>query len=220
MRFPAEVLTRDEVARLLEACGTDRWTSRRDRALLAVMYRAGTRLGETLALRACDFDLERGAIRVLHAKGGRARTVGIDRMGIDEVRGWIDEHAGLGFDPGGPLFCTASGRPISQAVMRRKLPELASKAGVHKRVHAHGFRHTQASELRAEGIDVTVIKRQLGHTSLLTTIRYLDHIEPRHVLFAVANRTTPRLSFPRTDHRILRPTAINQSDEPTNSSSE
>jgi len=188
MRYPAEVLTRDEVARLLEACGTDRWTSRRDRALLAVMYRAGTRLGETLALRACDFDLERGAIRVLHAKGGRARTVGIDRMGVEEARGWIDEHADLGFDPAGPLFCTATGRAVSQAVMRRKLPDLAAKAVIHKRVHAHGFRHTHAAELRVDGIDVAVIKRQLGHTSLLTTIRYLDHLEPADALLAIQAR--------------------------------
>lgn len=178
MRYPAEVLTRDEVARLLEACGTDRWTSRRDRALLAVMYRAGTRLGETLALRACDFELDRGAIRVLHAKGGRARTVGIDRIGIDEVRPWIDEHVDLGFDPAGPLFCTKSGRPVSQAVMRRKLPQLAARARIPKRVHAHGFRHTHASELRAEGIDIALIKQQLGHRSLMITIEYLDHLEP------------------------------------------
>lgn len=176
MRYPAEVLTRDEVARLMEACGTDRWTSRRDRALIAVLYRAGPRLGETLALRGCDFDLERGSIRVLHAKGGRARTVGIDRMGIDEVRPWIDEHGDLGFDPAGPLFCTASGRSVSQAVMRRKLPELAAKARIHKRGHAHGFRHTHAAVLRAEGIDIAVIKWQLGHRSLLTTVQYLDNL--------------------------------------------
>jgi len=188
MRYPAEVLTRDEVARLLEACGTDRWTSRRDRALLAVMYRAGTRLGETLALRACDFELVRGAIRVLHAKGGRARTVGIDRLGVEEVRSWIDEHADLGFDPAGPLFCTASGRPVAQAVVRRKLPELARQAGIYKRVHAHGFRHTHAAELRAEGIDIAVIKRQLGHTSLMTTIRYLDHLDPEDALRAISTR--------------------------------
>jgi site-specific recombinase XerD len=188
MRYPAEVLTRQEVARLLAACGSRRWTDRRDRALLAVMYRAGTRLGETLALRACDFELQRGAIRVLHAKGGRARTVGIDRMGTDEVRGWIDEHSDLGFDPAGPLFCTASGRPVSQAVVRRRLPELAAKAGIHKRVHAHGLRHTHASELRAEGIDIAVIKRQLGHTSLLTTIRYLDHLEPGSALLPIVSR--------------------------------
>jgi len=46
------------------------------------------------------------------------------------------------------------------------------------RVYEHGLRHTHTVELRAEGIDIAVIKRQLGHTSLLTTIRYLDHLEP------------------------------------------
>ena len=188
MRYPAEVLSKSEVARLLEACGSRAWTDRRNRALIAVMYRAGTRLGETLALRPCDFDLDRGAIRVLQAKGGRARTVGIDRWGLGIAGEWIEEHRALGWSAGDPLFCTRSGRPIAQAMMRRRLPELAKAAGIHKRVHAHGLRHTHAAELRAEGIDVAVIKRQLGHRSLLTTIGYLDHLEPASAVGTIADR--------------------------------
>lgn len=188
MRYPAEVLSKSEVARLLEACGSKTWTDRRNRALIAVMYRAGTRLGETLALRPCDFDLERGAIRMLHAKGGRARTVGIDRWGLAIAAEWIEEHRAMGWSAGDALFCTRSGRPVAQAMMRRRLPELARAAGIHKRVHAHGLRHTHAAELRAEGIDVAVIKRQLGHRSLLTTIGYLDHLEPALGLRQIALR--------------------------------
>ena len=157
-------------------------TDRRNRALIVTMYRSGTRLAETLALRPCDVDAERGAIRVLRGKGGRARTVGIDPWGLAVLSEWMDEHRAMGFPAGGPLFCTRTGRPIAQAMMRRRLPELARAAGIHKRVHAHGLRHTHAVELRAEGVDVAVIRQQLGHQSLLTTVRYLDHLEPRSVL--------------------------------------
>lgn len=188
MRYPAEVLSKSEVARLLEACGTRAWTDRRNRALIAVMYRAGTRLGETLALRPCNFDMERGAIRVLQAKGGRARTVGIDRWGLGIASAWMEEHRSMGWSAGDWLFCTRSGRPVAQAMMRRRLPELARAAGIHKRVHAHGLRHTHAAELRAEGIDVAVIKRQLGHRSLMTTIGYLDHIQAMTVVGTVNGR--------------------------------
>jgi integrase len=68
------------------------------------------------------------------------------------------------------------------------LPRLGRLAGIEKRVHAHGLRHAHAAELRAEGVDVAVISRQLGHTSILTTIRYLDHLAPAAVLEAMRGR--------------------------------
>ena len=187
-RYPIEVLTKDEVHALLDACGKEAWTDRRNYALLVLLWRTGLRIAEALALRPCDVDLERGAIRVLHGKGGRARTVGIDRIGIEAIQGWMQEHRGMGYSSGEVLFITRSGLPLSQGYLRRKIPELAQAAGIHKRVHAHGLRHTHASELRAEGVDVAVIKRQLGHRSLLTTIEYLDHVQPASVLSAFTRR--------------------------------
>lgn len=177
-RYPIEVLTKTEVQALLEACGQEKWTDRRNYALIVLLWRTGLRISEALALRPCDVDLERGAIRVLRGKGGRARTVGIDRSGVESLSMWITEHASLGHRAGELLFVTASRRALTSGYPRRKLPELGRAAGVHKRVHAHGLRHTHASELRAEGIDIAVIKQQLGHRSLLTTIEYLDHLEP------------------------------------------
>lgn len=187
-RYPIEVLTRDEVHALLDACGNETWTDRRNYALLVLLWRTGLRIAEALALRPCDVDLGRGAIRVLRGKGGKARTVGIDRIGIDALRGWMHEHRGMGYTSGEVLFITRSGLPLSQGYLRRRLPELARAAGVHKRVHAHGLRHTHASELRAEGVDIAVIRRQLGHRSLMTTIEYLDHLQPVHVIVAINAR--------------------------------
>ena len=189
MRYPAEVLTKREIKALLDACGTRTWTARRNRALIVVMYRAGLRLAEALALRTCDVDADRGSMRVLLGKGGRARTVGIDPWGLGELAMWMDEHRNLGWSAGEPLFCSASGRPLTQAYIRRRLPELGRAAGIHKRLHAHGLRHTHAAELRTEGIDLAVIRRQLGHASLLTTVRYLDHLEPESVAQAIGRRS-------------------------------
>lgn len=186
--LPPEVLTPSEVRGLLEACGEATWTARRNRALLVLLYRSGLRLGEALALRPCDIDFERGAVRVLRGKGGRARTSGIDPGGAGAVRAWADERAGLGHRAGGPLFCTASGRAVTQAYVRRLLPDLARRAGIAKRVHAHGLRHTHAAELRAEGVDVAVIRRQLGHAHLMTTIVYLDHVAALPVLDTIRRR--------------------------------
>jgi len=187
-RYPIEVLTKDEVHALLEACGKETWTDRRNHALLVLLWRTGLRIAEALALRPCDVDVQHGAIRVLHGKGGRARTVGIDRIGIEVLEGWMQEHRGMGYSSGEVLFITRSGLPLSQGYLRRKIPELAQAAGIHKRVHAHGLRHTHASGLRAEGIDIAVIKRQLGHRSLMTTIEYLDHISSDAVLHVFRHR--------------------------------
>lgn len=187
-RLPPEVLTPEEVASLLAACGQETWTARRNRALIVLLYRSGLRLGEALALRPCDIDFARGAVRVLRGKGGRARTSGIDPGGAVAVRVWADERAGMGFRPGGALFCSGSGKPVTQAYVRRLLPELARRAGIPKRVHAHGLRHTHAAELRAEGVDVAVIRRQLGHAHLMTTVVYLDHLCPVSVLAVAAGR--------------------------------
>lgn len=60
--------------------------------------------------------------------------------------------------------------------MRILLGRLADKAGIEKRVHPHGLRHTFADELRVAGVDVVVISKLLGHSSIAVTSRYLDHL--------------------------------------------
>lgn len=77
---------------------------------------------------------------------------------------------------------------MNQGYLRRNLLELVRVAGIHKRVHALGLRPTHASELGVEGVDIAVIKRQLWHRSLLTTIEYLDHIQPSFVLASMSCR--------------------------------
>ncbi len=65
----------------------------------------------------------------------------------------------------------------------------ARRAGIDKRVHAHGLRHTHAAQLRAEGVDIGIISKQLGHRSIATTARYLDHIAPQQVIDTIRQRT-------------------------------
>jgi len=74
------------------------------------------------------------------------------------------------------------------AYIRVLLKRLAAHAGNDKRVHAHGFRHTHAAQLRAEGVDLAIISRQLGHASITTTAIYLDHLAPKAVIEAMRNR--------------------------------
>ena len=84
------------------------------------------------------------------------------------------------------------GEPMATGYVRRLLPRPARRAGVLKRVHAHGLRHTHAAELREEGLDIGLISKQLGHRDISTTARYLDHIAPWRVVEAVSGRAWSR----------------------------
>ena len=82
-----------------------------------------------------------------------------------------------------------AGDSLSCDYVRVMLKRLAAGAGIDKRVHAHGLRRTHAAQLRAEGVDIAIISRQLGHASITTTARYLDHLAPRAVIEAIRGRS-------------------------------
>ena len=164
--LPAEVLAPEEVRRLIAACSR-RPAGIRNRALIVVLYRAGLRITEALSLRPKDLDPERGAIRVLHAKGGRSRTVGMDAEAFAVLARWMEIRLERGVDPPAPVFCMLDARPVTSSYIRVLFPRLGRRAGIAKRVHAHGLRHTHAAELRGEGIDIGIISKQLGHRSII-----------------------------------------------------
>jgi len=188
-RYPPEVLTDAEVRALLDACGQYRTTAIRNRALIAVLYRGGLRINEALALYPKDIDLESGAIRVLHGKGDKPRTIGIDQGAIAILQSWLAVRGRIGVNGIHPVFCTRSGRAMTAGFVRRWFSQLARRAGILKRVHAHGLRHTHAAQLRAEGVDIGIISKQLGHASISTTAKYLDHIAPMAVVNTMRVRT-------------------------------
>lgn len=187
-KFPAEPLTPAEANAIIGACSPRSQTGIRNRALLTVLYRCGLRIAEALALKVSDIDHERGTVRVLHGKGNRARTVGLDPGALAVVQRWTDARRTAGIR-NGTLFCTLPGGPLSDKYVRALLARLAAVAGIEKRVHPHGLRHTHAVELVAEGVPVNVISRQLGHANSAVTARYLDHVAPADVVAAMQRRT-------------------------------
>jgi integrase/recombinase XerD len=187
-RLPPEVLTAQEVNAVLEACSKRAPTGIRNRALIAVLYRGQLRIGEALALRPKDLDRKAGTVRVLHGKGDRARTVGLDAGAWALLELWLQRRQKLGLSGRHLLFCTLEGKPVRTSYCRALFSRLGRKAGIEKRVHPHGLRHTGAAELRAEGVDVGIISKQLGHSSIATTARYLDHISPAAVIQAMTQR--------------------------------
>lgn len=191
-KYPAEVLTRDEVVAILGRCSTRAPSGIRNRALLTLLYRSGLRISEALALRPSDVDLAKHTIRVLHGKGDKATTRGFHPSATDALARWIDTRKARGVKRG-PLFCTLVGGPMDPEYVRAMLHRLGDKAGVDKRVHPHGLRHTFAFELEEAGMPVTAISKLLGHSSIAVTHRYLDHLTNGQAVSALECIDLPEL---------------------------
>jgi integrase len=177
LRYPPDPPTVDEIVAVMSAAGGGA-EGIRLRALIIVLWRAGLRISEALALAESDLDLERGAILVRHGKGGKRREVGMDRWGWQQLDAWLTLRRTM---PVGPLFCVlhgpTRGRPCASATIRVQLREAAARAGVRRRFAPHQLRHVHAVEMSREGVPLVVIQRQLRHANLAITSVYLRGID-------------------------------------------
>lgn len=187
-KYPPEVLTPDEIARLLKTPSNRAPTGIRNRALLYVGYRAGLRLSEALALYPKDVKTDKGVVRILHGKGDKARTVGLPLDACVALDRWLDKRKKLKLNSRAPLFCTLDGKPMSDAYVRSLMKRLQDRSEIQKRVHFQGLRHTCAWELAKEGAPMPIIQKALGHTSLQTTDKYLRHVAPMDVIDVIKGR--------------------------------
>jgi len=191
-KYPAEVLSSDEVTALLSACSPRAKTGIRNRALLMLLYRSGLRVSEVLAIRPADLDAAAHSIRLLDTKSGQAQTRGFHPSADDTLARWLDTRKALGVRRG-TIFCTLDGGKMSDQHVRNLMKRLAVKAGIEKRVHPHALRHTFAVELETSGTPVTVISKLLGHSSVAVTSRYLDHLTNRQAVSALEAAELPGL---------------------------
>jgi integrase/recombinase XerD len=192
-KYPAEVLTPSEVTSILDLCSTRAPSGIRNRALLTLLYRSGLRISEALALRPVDIDLAKHTVRVLHGKGDKATTRGFHPSAVDALARWMDVRKARGIRRGAPLFCTLPGGPMDDEYVRQVLHRLGDRAGVEKRVHPHGLRHTFAFELEEAGTPVVTISKLLGHSSIAVTSRYLDHMTNDQAVRALESIDLPEL---------------------------
>jgi site-specific recombinase XerD len=194
MRYPADPPTVEEIVAVMRHAPDDRhgW---RLRAMIVVLWRAGLRVQEALAIAEHDLDDRRGSVLVRNGKGRRRREVGMDDWGWEHLRPWLSARAEL---PVGALFCIIDGptrgRPWSSAAVRSEFRRLAAQAGVRRRFAPHQLRHAHALELAREGVPLNIIQRQLGHANLGTTSIYLQGIDPEEIIATVRTRRAPTMS--------------------------
>src|SRR5438552_920655 len=186
-KLDADLLTTDEIELLIKQCSRRAPTGVRNRALIAVCWRCGLRIGEALALAPKDFDADSGTLVVQRGKGGKRRVVGVDAGTVALLSRWLEVRQKRRI-PRGPLFCTLAGRPLDQSYIRHLLRRLARKAGIERRVHAHGLRHAFAVGLVRAGEPLYVVRDALGHASVATTDVYLSRVGAHEAVDAMRNR--------------------------------
>jgi site-specific recombinase XerD len=158
------ILSLEEVGALLRALREPLY-----QAIAMVLYGAGLRISEALALEVTDVDGARGVIRVRHGKGNKARDAKLSPSLYAWLRAyWARERPALPY-----LFASRkTGKPPIMATVRHALAHAAKQAWVNKHVTPHVLRHSFATHLLEQGTDVRVVSALLGHTSLLSTARY------------------------------------------------
>jgi site-specific recombinase XerD len=158
------VLSLEEVGALIAAVRIARY-----QAIVMVLYGAGLRISEALALEVSDIDGARGVIRVRHGKGNKAREAKLSPA----LYGWLRQYWGRERPPQPYLFASRkTGKPPRADTIRAALADAAKKAWVGKRVTPHVLRHSFATHLLEHGTDVRVVGALLGHAQITTTARY------------------------------------------------
>jgi integrase/recombinase XerD len=164
-----DVLSVEEAARLLQAAPTIKY-----KAALGVAYGAGLRVSEVAHLKVDDIDSTRMLIRVEQGKGRKDRNAMLSPQLLELLRLWWRRGKQSGVMlPHGWLFpgrsCTD---PISSRQLHRAVQEAAEVAGIRKKVSPHTLRHSFATHLLEQDVDIRVIQVLLGHSKLETTALY------------------------------------------------
>jgi integrase/recombinase XerD len=162
-RLPV-VLSREEVARFLEAVG-----SLKHRTILTTLYAAGLRVSEATHLKLTDIDSQRMMLRVEQGKGRKDRYVMLSPRLLELLRGyWRAARPQHWLFPG-----EMPGEPITRGAVSEACQKAHQRCGIKKPITPHSLRHAFATHLLEDGTDVRTIQLLMGHRGLATTARYL-----------------------------------------------
>jgi integrase/recombinase XerD len=171
-RLP-NVLSRDEVSRLLAQPRGTSPGALRDRALLETMYACGLRATEAITLRLSELDLEAGMLRA-RGKGSKERLVPIGRKAVETLNAYLARGrprlVGLADEP--HVFVNLRGGGLSRQGLYKIVQGHARSAGLEHRMSPHTLRHTFATHLLAGGCDLRSLQEMLGHADIGTTQVY------------------------------------------------
>lgn len=178
-----EILTTQEVFRLLEQPKGDQPKEIRDKAMLELLYATGIRVTELITLKVSDLNLPLGYINCKDAH--KERTIPIGHTAKDSLVKYMKEARGtmLAKDDEDTLFVNCSGEPMSRQGFWKLIKFYAKKAGIETDITPHTLRHSFAAHLVENGADLRSVQEMLGHSDISTTQIYanMSHSRIREV---------------------------------------
>lgn len=168
-RRSREHLTPAEVEKLMTTAGRLGRHGHRDATLILVTYRHALRVGELVALRWDQVDLQQGLLHVSRLKGGTDSTHPLRGPEIRALRRMKRETEASAY-----VFVTERGGPMSSSNVRKMVARAGEEAGVGFPVHPHMLRHATGYKLAAAGHDTRAIQHYLGHRNIQHTVRYTE----------------------------------------------
>lgn len=181
-----EVLTRAEVRLLLAQPNRRYPTGLRNYTMMLLMYRTGLRVSEVVNLQPHHIDHSRECIKVVDGKGGKDRVVPVEPHVLSAVDAWMTVRSKL-LQKGKSVFTTLKGESLDARYIRAMMKREAQAAGFAKHVHPHMLRHTYATELLEEGLNIREVQELLGHSDVSTTMIY-THVNPVQLAAKIRSR--------------------------------
>ena len=187
-----DTLAITEIDAMIKAIDLSTAQGERNRAILETLYGCGLRVSELINLKISDLFFDEDFIKV-SGKGNKERLVPIGPITekyISIYRNEIRRHQDIAPTAKDTLFLNRRGKPLTRAMIFTIVKQLAEKAGIHKTISPHTFRHSFATHLLENGADLRAIQQMLGHESITTTEIY-THIDKKH-LTEIINQFHPR----------------------------
>lgn len=173
-----DVLTLEEVQKLLNAPGKEDLYGLRDRAIMQVLYATGVRASEICSLKIKDVSDEYIKVK---GKGEKERLIPIAAQAIGAIDAYLQKREiENSMDI---LFLSKKGQALTRIGMWSIIKKYAKAVGIEKKVSPHTLRHSFATHLLENGADLRIIQEMLGHSNIATTDRY-THISNHHLMNA------------------------------------
>jgi len=169
-KYLPEVLSVEEIDKIMSSVDLGSWQGLRDRAILEVLYGCGLRVSEAVNLTISKISFDEGFVRVI-GKGDKERLIPIGDMALDAIRNYLDARPSE-MDSSDVLFLNRFGTPFSRVSMFKLVKKQCFDAGITKTISPHSFRHSFATHLVENGADLRLVQEMLGHESILTTEIY------------------------------------------------
>lgn len=146
-------------------------SDRETKVALQLLLATGVRIGEMCSINAGDVATDGSAIRI-HGKGDRERTVFVGNSRLQQALARLTRKRISNGGPGAPLFLNRRSRRLTPQAFRLRLHQIATASGLATRVTPHRLRHTAATLLLEQGVDIRFVQKLLGHSSIATTEIY------------------------------------------------